>query len=252
MNKDRASTLRDVTDPVRRAARRLVAEASHGTLAYLSPQTGGPLVSRAALSTDGSGDPTILVSTLSRHTGAMAADPRVALLIGEAGAGDALAHARLSLEGTAVPVTQGTAEHVRIRRRFLARRPESEVYVDFADFAFVRIVLTRASLNGGFARAYDLDRSDLCVDVPADLATGEADLVDRINRGHGALLQTIATRDGRSASSGWRVVTLDPRGFEMVAVLGDGCVEIRRLEFDRVIDRASDILPAMSALAAPA
>jgi len=55
-----------------------------------------------------------------------------------------------------------------------------------------------------------------------------------------------------SAPSGWRVVTLDPRGFEMVAIEGNGRVTTKRLEFHRVIDETSDILSAMSALVAPA
>ena len=48
-----------------------------------------------------------------------------------------------------------------MREGWLARHPKARLYVDFADFAFVRLRPEGAHLNGGFGRAYRLEPSDL-------------------------------------------------------------------------------------------
>lgn len=248
MTKDRTSAILEATDTVRRDARRLLATASQGALACLSPDSGAPLVSRVALSADSSGDPTLLVSSLARHTGAMAADPRVSLLVGEPVAGDALAHPRLSIEGRADAVPPDHPNHARIRRRFLARRPESALYADFADFVFVRIRISAASFNGGFARAYDLVRADLCLDVSDDLAAAEAEVMEHMNREYGDVVDEIVSRDLGRATSGWRIATLDRRGFEAAGPVEESRT-LRRLEFEHAVGNRSDYRSAFAALA---
>ena len=57
------------------------------------------------------------------------------------------------------------ADGQRLRRRFLARHPKSELYADFADFSFWRMAVVSAHLNGGFARAADLTAADVLTDL---------------------------------------------------------------------------------------
>ena len=162
--------LRDADDEASALAARLLGSARHGTLAVLEPGSGHPLASRTAFACDTDGAPIILVSRLAAHTAALEADPRCSLLVGEPGSGDPLAHPRMTLIGRARPLQRGAAEGARARERFLAAHPKSALYADFADFSFWRIEAARASLNGGFGRAWLLDGEPLRAALAA--ATG--------------------------------------------------------------------------------
>lgn len=147
--------IRPTTDEARALARRLMTEARHGALGTLDPATGHPVVSRVAVGTDGP-DPVILISALAAHAVALAADPRCSLLLGEPGRGDPLAHPRLTLLARAEP-----AAKAGLRDAWLAAHPKAALYVDFADFAFLRLRVEAAHLNGGFGRAFRLGPDDL-------------------------------------------------------------------------------------------
>src|SRR5688572_13428223 len=119
-----------------RLARTLLRAARYGALAVLEPATGVPLASRVALATDHDGAPLILVSALSAHTGALIADPRCSLLVGEPGRGDPLAHPRMTLVCRAEKLERGTPEQARAERRFLSRHPKAALYAGFGDFSY--------------------------------------------------------------------------------------------------------------------
>ena len=142
---------RDVAKALLRATRA-------GTLATLDRNTGHPFGSLVNVATDAGGAPLILVSRLATHTANLEVDGRASLLLAETGKGDALAHPRLTVLGSMAPVAHDSADEPAIRRRFLARHPKSELYAGFADFSFWRMDVVSAHLNGGFARAADLDR----------------------------------------------------------------------------------------------
>lgn len=143
-------------------ARDLIATAPHAALGVLDPETGAPFVTRIALGTDDTGHPVTLISTLARHTAALKSDPRASLLVGEPGPkGDPLTHPRLTLGATASFVDRDTPEHRALRTRWLATHPKAKLYIDFADFGFVRFTPTGALLNGGFGKAYVLAPDDL-------------------------------------------------------------------------------------------
>jgi putative heme iron utilization protein len=150
-------TLRDVDDEAIALAARLLDSSRHGTLAVLDPGSGHPLASRTALASDADGAPLILVSRLAAHTAALEADARCSLLVGEPGTGDPLAYPRMTLIGRARRLERASPEGQRSRERFLAAHPKSALYADFADFSFWRIEIQRASLNGGFGRAWLLE-----------------------------------------------------------------------------------------------
>ena len=149
-------------DTARNLARELIGGATYGSLAALRPDCALPSVSRIALATDKTGVLITLISTLAEHTRALHANPACALLVGEPGdTGDPLTHPRLTLHATAMFVARNTSEHSELRARFLTLRPKAKLYVDFADFSFVRFEASDAVLNGGFGKAWRLAPADI-------------------------------------------------------------------------------------------
>ena len=140
---------------------RLLGEARHASLGVLQPDNGMPALSRVALGHDVQGLPLILISQLSAHFAALQQDARCGLLVGEPGAGDPLAHPRLSLECLAERTDD--AERALLRDAFVAWQPKAKLYVDFADFAFWRLRPQAASLNGGFGKAWRLEGQNLAL-----------------------------------------------------------------------------------------
>jgi heme iron utilization protein len=54
-----------------------------------------------------------------------------------------------------------SGDRAAAKAEFLKRHPGAELYADFSDFVFWRLVPQRASLNAGFGRAYALTAADL-------------------------------------------------------------------------------------------
>lgn len=202
-------------------ARGLVRASPYATLASLSGE-GFPLATLTSVTADSDGTPVILVSRLSGHTTNLLGDPRCSLLFARTGKGDPLAHPRISVMGGAVIVDRDSADAARIRRRFLARQPKAQLYVDFPDFLFMRIAIRSASLNGGFGKAYELTDADLGSDISdaAGLIEAEADILAHMNDDHAEAVRLYATRLGKRDDAAWRMVSLDPDGFEL-AMAGD-------------------------------
>ncbi|TPW31674.1 HugZ family protein [Martelella alba] len=153
--------LRSTDDEARLLAERLLHEARFAALATLEPGSGFPLVTRVLIGFDVEGRPCLLLSRLAAHRQAVEADSRVSLLLGEPGKGDPLAHARMTLRCHAEIVSRDSADHDRLKTRFLRRHPKSALYIDFPDFSFFRLEPHSASLNGGFGRAFALTADDL-------------------------------------------------------------------------------------------
>lgn len=155
-------------DDTTQIARDLIARASHAALAVIRPGTAMPSVSRIAMATDPQGAPLSLISSLSHHTAALEASPDCALLLGEpADRGDPLTHPRLTVHARAQVIPRDSAEHAPLRDHYLAQRPKSKLYIDFADFRLVHFAVTDALLNGGFGRAFILTAADLIAPFPA-------------------------------------------------------------------------------------
>jgi heme iron utilization protein len=159
---DKPQVLRETDDAARSQARSFVRESPHGALATLELHTGWPLASRVSLAVDADGVPLILISRLSAHYGALENDARCSLLLGEADSkdgGDPLRHPRVTVVCMAAKVPP--EQRAAAKAQFLQRHPAAELYADFADFDFWRLVPQRASLNAGFGRAYSLASGDL-------------------------------------------------------------------------------------------
>lgn len=242
--------MKDPTLPVdgeaRQIAKNLMRTARSGALATNDPAAGFPFASLVAVATDLDGSPLILTSQLSVHTKLLEADNRCSLLLSASGKGDPLAHPRITLLAEARRIERGTAEGDRVRRRYLAHQPKASLYVDFPDFSFWRLNVTSASLNGGFGRAYRMDRSDVVTSLKglADLVEMEAGAVEHMNDDHTDAIALYAARLCGTREGAWRLSGIDPEG--MVLALGD---EIVRLTFPEPLKSAAELRPLLVRLA---
>lgn len=149
-------------DDEARALARSLLDSGHAALAVTDPADGTPGISRIAFGLSPDGLPVTLVSSLAPHFGALQANPACALLLGEVGdKGDPLTHPRLMVKARAEFVAPDDPARAALRDHWVKTHPKSKLYVDFADFAFVRLHPVSALLNGGFARAFRLTPSDL-------------------------------------------------------------------------------------------
>lgn len=245
---DKPKVIRDTDDEARRLARTLLRSARHVALAVLDPDNGFPSVSRALVGFDLDGAAVILVSGLSAHTRALVNDPRASLLAGEPGKGDPLAYPRLTVQCMAEPVTRDSEEHAQLRRRFVARHPKAELYIDFPDFRFFRLIPRQASLNGGFGRAYLLAAEDLIIRRPGllkftgpeyaflqDLEAQIPDAADRLAYG----------KCGAKAGK-WGFCGVDSAGLDMIS--GD---QLLRYEFEEHAEGLVDVIKVITKTAYP-
>jgi putative heme iron utilization protein len=230
-------------------AKDLLRSTRAGSLATLDRNTGHPFASLVNVATDADGSPLILVSRLSTHTANLEKDGRASLLLASAGKGDPLAHPRLTLLGSFAPIAREDRDEPRIRRRFLARHPKSELYAGFADFAFWRLAAVSAHLNGGFARAADLLAAEVLTDVSGaeSLIEAEAGAVAHMNADHAEAVRLYATRLLGSEDGKWRLTGLDPEGLDLA--LGDATL---RLPFPRRVTDAQALRKMLVDLAAKA
>jgi putative heme iron utilization protein len=243
---ERGSIYQETTEETVRQVKTLIRVARHGALAVLDPADGGPLVSRAGVSTDIDGAPVLLLSGLAAHTRALRADPRCSLLVGDEGKGDALARPRLSIKAVATEIERGGNDHERIAWRYLCHQPKAKLYVDLPDFRFFRIEPISASLNGGFGRAYNLLGNQLLTASPAnaELAAAERSAVEHMNGDHSDAVDRYARFYAKAPAGKWTLLGIDAEGFE----IGNGG-DVRRIFFAKPVASAHDVhltLVAMS------
>lgn len=157
---NRPDPVQSADEPARAQARTLL-QARHAALAYLDA-TGGPAISRIGFGLCPDGVPLTLMSALAPHFAALRADPRCSVMVGEVGdKGDPLTHPRLMIAARATFVEPDDPARPGLRAHWLKGHPKAALYVDFADFAFVRLIPQSALLNGGFGRAFRLAPEDL-------------------------------------------------------------------------------------------
>jgi putative heme iron utilization protein len=246
MNDKPKDVIRPTDAEAIRLAKTLMRTARFGALAVLEPATGAPLASRVGVATDADGTPLILVSQLSAHTGAILADPRCSLLVGEPGRGDPLAHPRVTLACLAVKLEPGTPQRARAERRYLNRNPKAKLYVGLGDFSFFRLEVERASLNGGFGKAYMLTRDDVIVGGPVveALAESEQRAVNHMNDDHLDAVANYARYFAKAEGGGWVLTGVDVEGVDLAA--GD---ETRRVFFPSPLKQAEDMRPVLVEMA---
>jgi heme oxygenase (biliverdin-IX-beta and delta-forming) len=235
-------------DPVT-IAKQLLRVTRAGTLSTIDRNTGHPFGSLVNVATDADGSPLILVSRLATHTANLENDGRASLLLAAAGRGDPLAHPRLTLLGGFAPVGRQDASEPRLRRRFLARHPKSELYAGFGDFSFWRMSVVSAHLNAGFARAADLKAAEISTEVSdaQELIDGEADAVAHMNADHAEAVRLYATKLLGAGDGAWRLTGCDPDGIDLAQ--GDATL---RLPFSQRVTTAQALRRALVNFAAQA
>lgn len=230
-------------DPVV-TAKSLIRSGKQAALATLMEASGDPYCSLVNTATAADGAPLLLISGLAIHTRNILADPRVSLMIDERRAGDPLEGARVMIAGRAEKIT-GDAALEPIRRRYLARHPSAETFVDFADFAFFRIAVRDVHLVAGFGRIVMLEAAQVLTDVSdADevLAT-EASAVEHMNEDHMDANALYATKLLGAVDGAWRITGLDPDGADLA--LGDATL---RLPFPQRVTTALALRKTLVAL----
>lgn len=230
-------------------AKRLLRSVRAGSLATLDHGTGVPFASLVTVATDPGGSPLILVSRLSAHTQNMDADPRASILLAASGKGDPLAHPRLTVSGR-LELAEGEA----VRRRFLARHPKAELYVDFPDFTFRRLVVEAGHLNGGFAKAARLTAAQMATDLDGaePLLLAEEGAVAHMNEDHGDAIRLYATRLAGAPDAEWRATGLDPDGMDLAGLDVAGLDLTARLVFPERVTDAGALRRTLVDLAAKA
>ena len=216
-----ANPIRPTTPEAIQLAKSLLRTSRYGAIAVFDAATGRPLASRVAVATDVNGTPLILVSGLAAHTPGLLANPACSLLLGEVGKGDPLAHARVTLHCQARKVEKTDADYSRIHRRYLNHNPKGSLYVDLGDFAFFRLELESASLNGGFGKAFNLTQDDLlcAASVSASFAEGEQKALDDLNENHALEIAHIARGLSKSDAlrEQFKIVGIDPDGADITS-----------------------------------
>lgn len=247
MVEQKRDVLRETDTDAIRLAKTLVRSARFGALAVLDAQTGAPLASRVGVATDVDSTPIILVSMLSAHTPAILADPRCSLLLGEPGKGDPLAHPRISLICRAVKIAKDSVDHERVARRYLYRNPKANLYAGLGDFSFFRLEMDRASLNGGFGKAYALSAQDIVLQGPVveALAASEKSAVDHMNDDHLEAIALYARHfGGNDEQATWTISGLDVDGLDLID--GD---KVQRIFFPEPLEDAAELRMVLVAMA---
>jgi putative heme iron utilization protein len=224
---DKIDPIRTTDDDARQAVKTLVRTARYAALATLDPATGAPVATRVATATTLNGEPLILVSSLTPHTAAMLHDARISLLVGEPGKGDPLAHPRVTLQCRARKLDRQSEEGQHARQRYLNRHPKAALYADFGDFSFFELGIDSASFNGGFGKAYRMDRADVvanCGDIDGFRAM-EASAIAHMNGDHSDAVAVISQAFAKGkAGDPWTVCGIDAEGMDLA--LGDRAARV--------------------------
>jgi putative heme iron utilization protein len=166
-NKKAPSPVLPLDDEGRMLAKDVLAHCRSGALGTLT-EARTPYVSLVGVARGEGGSFYFLVSRLSQHTQHMLVRPNVSLLLSQGGKGDPLAHPRLSLWGTVESISRESKKSAAARAAYLTDHPKAQLYIDFPDFLFFKMVVDGASLNGGFGKAYQFTSTDfrkICIDT---------------------------------------------------------------------------------------
>jgi heme oxygenase (biliverdin-IX-beta and delta-forming) len=227
------------------ASRQIVRASRKAALATLDGETGAPFASLVAVATGFDASPVTLMSTLARHTQNIDRDPRASLLFEHSESapegGDILAAGRVTVMGRLE-----RTDDAELRRRFLARHPESAEYAAFADFFLYALRVESAHFVGGFGRITTMPASTfLLADAEAEkLAGAEPEVVAHMNDEHHEAVGLYATRLLGAPKGAWQFVGFDPEGADLLC---EGT--LRRLVFPKPVSTAKELRAMLVRLA---
>ena len=199
-------------------AKRILRAIRVGSLCTIDRASGHPVATLSTTATDYDGSPILLLSQLSAHTRNLDADPRCSILLAQGGKGNPLAHPRVTIIGRAVKHVDPD-DRERLKQRFLRKNPKSALYADFGDFAFWRLEVAGAHLNGGFAKAADFDAAAILTSLEGSqsLLDSESGALDHMNADHADALGLYAAKLAGEPAGRWRATGLDPEGIDLAA-----------------------------------
>lgn len=212
--------------------RRLLREQRRAALGTLLADSGAPYVSLAMVCVDHDASPLLLLSDLADHTRNIRADPRVSLLFdGTLGLAVPLTGARATVQGR-VRCIDGDE---RLKQRYRAHHPDSELYFGFKDFHLFKVEVEQVHLVAGFGRIHWLEAKEVLFNTEETqaLAQAEAEIVAHMNEDHADAVQLYAERLLGRQGGGWKLVGVDPEGADL---LREG--ESARLWFDKPVHDA--------------
>jgi heme iron utilization protein len=215
-----------------------------GALATLAPGNAFPFASLVNVATAPDCSPILLLSRLAAHTRHLLSDPRLSLLLVQTGAGDPLAHPRVTIMGSGECVIDPDGR-AALKARFLAKHPHSALYADFGDFSFWRVAMEEAHMNGGFARAGLFKAASIVtpLDGAETLVAAEAQALSFVNAHYRAALAQFATALAGKPDGPWQATGIDPEGIDL------GCGDrTGRIAFPRPVrrlDHLREILPQL-------
>ena len=222
------------------SARELLLTQSHGVLSTQSLDCAGyPFGSIVPYVLDQAGKPIILISRLAQHTKNIAADPRVSLLLsdaGQAGFADIQTCGRITLVGDAEPVSGGDT-----RERYLRFFPDARSYVEELDFEFYRLEPLKVRFIGGFGQIHWVPVAELCQHNPFE-NDAEQDIVEHMNSDHADAVQRYCEMAGVSVPAELtpQMAGVDACGFQVR--VGQ---KIIRCSFDQPATTANDVRKAL-------
>ena len=158
---EKNNPIREVDDEAHALIRDLLDQTKYAALGVKEVGSDFPLVSRVAACWGQETGLFFSASDLSVHSKCLSEDARCSIMIGEPGKGDGLAYPRVTFIGSAKRMENEAENRSVFREVFLQTHPKAALYVDFLDFGFFPIAVDRALLNGGFGKAYHLDKDDL-------------------------------------------------------------------------------------------
>ena len=224
-------------------ARRYLRHHRYGVLSTISTKLDGyPFGSVVPCVTDHAAQPVILVSRLAEHTKNIEADPRVSLLVRDAGA-DPQESARLTMVGNARPAG---ADRAALQARYLQYFPAAEQLLALGDFSFFRIKPVTLRYIGGFGAIHWIPANSYA--PPANtLAACEADIVAHMNADHAAALRDYCRHFKHKQPAMIGMVGIDCDGFDVRA---DN--ELLRFDFAQLVVDAPAARAALKAMVAEA
>ena len=188
---------------------------------------------------DDQGRPTFLISSLAMHTRNLLRDPRASLLVSEERAHeDPLGSARLTLMGSVAEVPDG--DLAAVREGYLKRHPQSEMWVDFGDFAFYRMDVTEPYYVGGFGVMGWVTADDYRAAAADPLADLAPSVIEHMNSHHADALVLMAGHFADCAAESVAMTRVDRLGCDLQAVSTDG-ERALRVSFIRPATNANGI-----------
>ncbi|MCP5084916.1 MAG: DUF2470 domain-containing protein [Alphaproteobacteria bacterium] len=194
-------------------ARQLMRVRPKAALSTLNREGGTPYVSLVNVATTAEGAPIILISTLAWHTQNLLQDARGSLLFDDTdGLADPLTGARVTVIGKLEQT-----EDPEFRRRYLARHPGAELYVDFGDFSFWTLQASEAHAVAGFGRIETLSANEVLLDASqcTELSAAEVAIVEHMNADHADAVSLYAIKLLGQDAGDWQMTSVDADGADL-------------------------------------